>query len=93
MIEPVRDFVLVEKEEDLKKSPGGIVMVSGAEERIITGKVLAVGAGQISAGQVMPLTVKVGDVVIFNKSLAVDYKHDNKAVFFLREENVMGIQR
>ena len=46
-IRPLHDRVIVKREEDERKSPGGIVIPDTATEKPMKGRVLAVGKGKI----------------------------------------------
>ncbi|MGO9949158.1 MAG: co-chaperone GroES, partial [Steroidobacteraceae bacterium] len=67
-IRPLHDRVIVKREEEERKSPGGIVIPDTATEKPIFGKVVAVGKGKIlENGEIRPLDVKVGDKILFGK--------------------------
>ena len=91
-IRPLHDRVMVKREEDERKSPGGIVIPDTATEKPIKGRVIAVGKGKIlEAGTVRPLDVKVGDKVLFGKYSGTEVKVDGDDVLVMREEDIMAI--
>jgi len=91
-IRPLHDRVIVKREEDERKSPGGIVIPDTATEKPIRGKVLAVGKGKIlENGEVRPLDVKVGDKVLFGKYSGTEVKMDGDELLVMREEDIMAI--
>ena len=91
-IRPLHDRVIVKREEDERKSPGGIVIPDTATEKPIKGKVLAVGKGKIlENGEVRPLDVKVGDKVLFGKYSGTEVKMDGDELLVMREEDIMAI--
>jgi len=54
--------------------------------------VLAVGSGKVLAdGKVLPLTVKVGDVVVFGKYSGTEVKLAGEEVIVMREEDIFGV--
>ena len=58
-IRPLHDRVIVKREEEERKSPGGIVIPDTATEKPIFGKVIAVGKGKIlESGEIRPLTLR-----------------------------------
>lgn len=74
-VNPLRDLVLVEKENASERSAGGIYVPTTVEEKVITGKVLAVGPGKLTEnGVLLPNSVKVGDRVSFNRSSSMEVK-------------------
>jgi chaperonin GroES len=91
-IRPLHDRVIVKREEEERKSPGGIVIPDTAAEKPIRGKVVAVGKGKIlENGQVRPLDVKVGDRILFGKYGGNEVKVDGDELLVLREEDVMAV--
>ncbi len=65
-IRPLHDRVVVRREEEEETSAGGIVLPGSAKEKPNQGEVVAVGDGKLlDNGEVRPLTVKVGDKVVF----------------------------
>ena len=91
-IRPLHDRVIVKREEDERKSPGGIVIPDTATEKPMKGRVLAVGKGKIlEGGDIRPLDVKVGDKVLFGKYSGTEVKMDGDDVLVMREEDIMAI--
>lgn len=88
MIQPLRDFVTVSKDEATQTSKGGII-ISHIDEKIIRGTVLAVGSGRVCAdGTIIPLEVKVGDKIAFNKNFATEISGGGETVLILREDQI-----
>jgi len=91
-IRPLHDRVIVKREDDERKSPGGIVIPDTATEKPMKGRVLAVGKGKIlESGEIRPLDVKVGDKVLFGKYSGTEVKMDGDDVLVMREEDIMAI--
>jgi chaperonin GroES len=91
-IRPLHDRVIVKREEEERKSPGGIVIPDTAAEKPVRGKVVAVGKGKIlEDGKVRPLDVKVGDKILFGKYGGNEVKVDGEELLVLREEDIMAI--
>jgi chaperonin GroES len=91
-IRPLHDRVMVKREDDERKSPGGIVIPDTATEKPIKGRVLAVGKGKIlESGEIRPLDVKVGDKVLFGKYSGTEVKVDGDDVLVMREEDIMAV--
>lgn len=92
-LQPIRDHIVISKDEVSDKTEGGIIYrPATAEEKIISGSVLEVGSGRVSMdGTVVPLEVKKGDKIFFNKNLATELKDGQKTVFLLREDQVLAI--
>ena len=91
-IRPLHDRVIVKREDEERKSPGGIVIPDSAAEKPIRGKVMAVGKGKIlESGEVRPLDVKVGDHILFGKYSGTEVKVDGEEYLVMREEDVMAV--
>ncbi|MDO4698609.1 MAG: co-chaperone GroES [Pasteurellaceae bacterium] len=91
-IRPLHDKVILKREEVETKSAGGIVLTGSAATKSTRGKVLAVGNGRtLDNGTVLPLNVKVGDVVIFNEFGVKAEKIDGEEVLILSEDNILAI--
>ena len=91
-IRPLHDRVIVKREEEERKSPGGIVIPDSAAEKPSKGRVVAVGKGKIlEDGKVRPLDVKVGDKILFGKYSGTEVKVDGDDVLVMREEDIMAI--
>ena len=91
-IRPLHDRVIIKRMEEERTSPGGIVIPDTATEKPIKGEVVAVGNGKIlDNGDVRPLDVKVGDIVLFGKYSGTEMKVDGKELVVMREEDIMGV--
>ena len=91
-IRPLHDRVIVERTEEDRTSPGGIVIPDSAAEKPIRGKVVAVGKGKIlESGDVRPLDVKVGDKVLFGKYSGTEVKVGGDELLVMREEDIMAV--
>lgn len=88
-VQPLRDFVVVSKNDGPQTTASGLY-IAHVEDKMIRGKVLAVGSGRVAAdGTVIPLEVKVGDTVVFNKNLATEVTNEGETVLILREEQIL----
>ena len=91
-IRPLHDRVIVKREDEERKSPGGIVIPDTAAEKPIRGKVVAVGKGKIlENGNVRALDIKVGDHLLFGKYSGTEVKVDGEEYLVMREEDVMAV--
>tara|TARA_B100000927_G_scaffold256943_1_gene224562 strand:+ start:324 stop:611 length:288 start_codon:yes stop_codon:yes gene_type:complete len=91
-IRPLHDRVIVRRTEEEKTSPGGIVIPDSATEKPIKGEVLAVGKGKIlESGEVRPLDVKVGDMILFGKYSGTEVNVDGEELLVMREDDITAI--
>jgi len=91
-IKPLDDRVLIEPMSKEDQTKSGIILPDTTEEKSEQGKVIAVGAGRIdSGGNRIPMTVKVGDMVLFTKYGPSEIKIDNKEYLIAKEEDILAI--
>ena len=94
MFEPLEDRVIIEPDEAEKRSPGGIVIPEKAQQKASAGKVVAVGPGRmLESGNRAPMTVKIGDRVIFGKYISNELEVNGKKLYVLHEGELFAIER
>ena len=91
-IRPLHDRVIIRRMEEEKTSPGGIVIPDSAAEKPIKGQVVAVGKGKIlDNGDVRPLDVKKGDLILFGKYSGTEVSVDGEELLVMREDDITSI--
>lgn len=91
-LKPLHDRVLVKRVESEEKTAGGIIIPDTAKEKPMQGEILAVGSGaRNETGALVPLDVKVGDIVLFGKWSGTEVKLDGKELLIMKESDIMGI--
>lgn len=91
-VRPLFDRVLVKRNDEPTKSKGGLFLPETAKEKPVEGTVLAIGNGRLNDdGNLNPLTVKVGDRVVFGKYAGTEIKVDGEDRLILREDDILGI--
>ncbi|GIV89110.1 co-chaperone GroES [Chloroflexus sp.] len=92
-IRPLGDRVVVKPVEREEKTKTGIFLPDTAsKERPMEGTVLAVGEGRRDDdGKLIPMSVKVGDRVIFAKYSGTEFKLDDVEYLILSEKDILGI--
>ena len=93
MFKPLHNYVLLERIEEENKTAGGIIIPDNAKEKPSRGHVIAVGDGIIENGQKIPVSVKIGDNVLFAKwaSSANEVKIDGRDYVLIKESDILGI--
>jgi len=86
-IRPLADRVLVEPAAAEEKTAGGIIIPDTAKEKPQKGTVTAVGPGKKDE----PLTVKVGDQVLYGKYGGTELTLDGKDYLIMRESDIYAI--
>jgi chaperonin GroES len=92
---PLADRALVKPgaPNDGKKTKSGIIIPETVDkERPEQGEVLAIGEGKIlDDGKILPMKVKVGDIVIFSKYGPDEVTIDGEKYYIIREEAILAI--
>jgi chaperonin GroES len=86
-IKPLADRVLVEPAAAEEKTAAGIIIPDTAKEKPQKGKVVAVGAGKKDE----PMTVKVGDMVLYGKYAGTEITVDGENFLIMRESDIVAI--
>jgi chaperonin GroES len=84
---PLADRVLVEPSPAEQKTASGIIIPDTAKEKPLRGKIVAAGAGKKDE----PMTVKVGDSVLFGQYSGTEIKIDGLTYLIMRESDIYGI--
>jgi chaperonin GroES len=91
-LNPLHDRVVVQLAEPETTTASGIVIPDNAKEKPSTGQVVAVGTGRVfDNGTKVPLTVKVGNTVMFGKHSGQSVKVNGEEYTILREEDIFAI--
>jgi chaperonin GroES len=91
-LRPLHDRVIVKRLEQETKTASGIVIPDNAAEKPDQGEVLAVGAGKRNdKGELAPMSVKVGDRVLFGKYSGQTVKVDGDELLVMREEDLFAV--
>lgn len=70
---------------------GIIIPESVSKEKSAQGIVVAVGTGRHIDGTLVPINVKVGDLVIFSKYSYDEVEENGEELFLLREDNLLAV--
>ena len=92
-IQPLGDRILVRALALEETTKAGIILPdTSSKERPQEGEVLAVGTGKKNDdGKVLPMTIKVGDRVLFSKYGPTEIKIDREELLILSESDVLAI--
>ena len=92
MFKPLSNRLFIEPVADEKKTESGIVLPETAEKTPIKGKIIAVGDGKFNEkGERIPLSVKVGDTVLFKKYGPDEIEIDGKKYLVGDEDDILAI--
>ena len=91
-VRPLHDHVVVQPSKDEQVTKSGIVLPDTAKEKPEQGKVIAVGPGKIlQNGNRAPMSVKVGDTVLFKKYSPDEIKVGDVEYLSIRDEDILAI--
>lgn len=90
---PLHDRVIIRRNEEESTTAGGIVLPGAAAEKPNQGEVIAVGEGiRLNNGEVLALTVKVGDTVLFGAYAGNNtVKVDGEELLIMSESEIYGV--
>ena len=86
-LKPLADRVLVEPSAAETKTTSGIIIPDTAQEKPQKGKIVAVGKGT----KEQPISVKVGDNVLYGKYSGTDLKYEGKDYLIMKESDILAI--
>ena len=86
-IKPLADRVLVEPAAAEQKTAGGIIIPDTAKEKPQKGTIVAVGPGKKDE----PMTVKVGDTVLYGKYSGTEISIDGNNYLMMKESDIYAI--
>lgn len=84
---PLADRVLIEPAPAEVKTASGIFIPDTAKEKPLKGTVIAAGEGKKDE----PMTVKIGDSVLYGQYSGTEIKLDGKTYLIMRESDIYGI--
>lgn len=84
---PLADRVLIEPAPAEQVTAGGIIIPDSAKEKPFNGKIIAVGSGKKDE----PMSVQVGDHVMYGQYSGTEIKLDGVTYLIMRESDIYGI--
>ena len=84
---PLADRVLVEPAPAEQKTASGIIIPDTAKEKPLRGTVVAAGSGKKDE----PMSVKVGDAILYGQYAGTEIKIDGQTYLIMRESDIYGI--
>lgn len=86
-IKPLADRVLIEPAAAEEKTASGIIIPDTAKEKPQRGNVIAIGTGKKDE----PLTVKVGDTVLYGKYAGQEITVEGKDYLIMKESDIFAV--
>eukprot|EP01041_Mallomonas_annulata_P030065 gene30065-52152_t len=86
-LKPLADRVLIEPAPAEVKTASGLIIPDTAKEKPLKGTVVAVGNGKKDE----PMTVKVGDTVLYGKYAGTEVQIEGQDLLIMRESDLLAI--
>ncbi|MBX9929056.1 MAG: co-chaperone GroES [Gemmatimonadaceae bacterium] len=90
-VTPLADRVVVKALEETEQMRGGLYIPDTAKEKPQQGEVMNVGPGKYEDGKLVPMTVKVGDKILYGKYSGTEVTLDNEQYLILRESDILAV--
>ena len=91
-LNPLADRVVVKAAEAEEKTKGGIILPDTAKEKPVEGTVVAAGPGKVSDnGELIKMTIKVGDKVLYGKYSGTEVTIDGEEYLIMRESDIFAV--
>ena len=91
-LQPLGEGVVIERDESLDTTAGGIVLPDSAQDKPARGKVLAIGNGKLlKDGKRGPMQVKVGDAVLFSSYSQQEVSVGEDEFLLLKESDILAV--
>jgi chaperonin GroES len=91
-IQPIFDNVLVRPLEAETQTASGILLPDTAKEKPQMGTIMAIGTGHVTPdGKVVPMTVKVGQKVMYKKWGGNEIKVNNEDWMMVEQKDILAV--
>ncbi len=90
-VAPLSDRVVIKALEETEQMRGGLYIPDTAKEKPQMGEIVAVGPGKYEDGKLVPMSVKVGDKVLYGKYSGTEVTIETEQYLILRESDVLAV--
>ena len=95
MLRPIDARVIVEKKVKQEQTESGIFLPDSVDEQaqVVEGDVIAVGPGSrnMMNGEPMPMSIEVGDTIVYTKFSATEIQHEGEEFFVVTERDIIAV--
>ncbi|HBB29611.1 MAG TPA: co-chaperone GroES [Clostridiales bacterium] len=91
ILKPIADNVVVKMLEAEETTKSGIILTAVTKEKPQIAEIIAVGPGGMMDGEVIKMTVKIGDKVVINKYSGSEVKIDNEEFYIIKLSEILAI--
>jgi chaperonin GroES len=90
-LKPLGNRVLVQRLEAQDTMKGGIILPDSAKKKQETAKIVAIGSGKrLDDGKLLPIPVKVGDVILMDKYSGQEVTIDDEEYMILKADDIIA---
>jgi len=90
-LKPLGNRVLVQRLEAQDTMKGGIILPDSAKKKQETAKIVAIGSGKrLDDGKLLPIPVKVGDVILMDKYSGQEVTIDDEEFMILKADDIIA---
>ena len=90
-LKPLFDKVVIEEILPETTTKSGIVLPTSIQEKPNLAKVVAVGTGGYFDGKIVPMQVKVGDIVLYSQYATNTFNYEGKEYKILKQSDIMAV--
>lgn len=91
-IQPLHNNVVIKPASQDEMTASGLVLPQTSDEKPMQGEVIAVGPGKTDEqGKQAPMSVSVGDTVLFTKYAPDEVEIDGEEYLVIAEDKIIGI--
>ena len=90
-LRPLGDRVVLKQSVAEETTKSGIVLPGQAKEKPQYAEVIEVGPGAVVDGKLVPMDVKVGDTVIYQKFAGSEVKLDDEEYIVIKQDSILAI--
>ena len=91
-LNPLADRVVIQPKEAEEKTSGGIILPDTVKEKPVEGTIVAAGPGKVADnGELVKMTVKVGDKVLYGKYSGTEVTLSGVEYLIMRESDIFAI--
>ena len=90
-LKPLHDRVLVRRVQSEEKTKGGLIIPDTAKEKPSEAEVVAVGPGRWINGMLVPMSVNVGDRILFGKWNGTEVNVGGEDMLIIKDDEIFGI--
>src|SRR3954454_20618151 len=87
---PFEDRVVILPLEDSEAMRGSLYIPDTAKEKPTRGEVIAVGPGRIEKGELVPVGIRVGEVVLYGKYSGTPFQVDDEELLIVKASDILA---